>query len=207
VQETVDIPKRRGAGRDAGHAGVVVTNPKLLAQFGGGSFTLNRARYTRHHLAGSTAAPQAICRHVPGFEGGAGDFKVLATNLITRARRRVSRSRLGAFDRRSNQLEDMAGSEHRGGVPEPEIALDWLYGGELTLPLDPLLVAGPNRRAVFYDQTDVPFIASWTNLVFSRDIDAVVEEARSVARNQNVFLGGHSAGTGFTARYARPTST
>src|SRR4029453_6747703 len=38
--------------------------------------------------------------------------------------------------------------------------------------------------------------------VFSRDIDAVVEQARGQARNGNVFLGGHSAGTGFTARYA-----
>jgi hypothetical protein len=38
--------------------------------------------------------------------------------------------------------------------------------------------------------------------VFSLDIDAVVEAARSSAQNANVFLGGHSAGTGFTARYA-----
>src|SRR4029077_11020741 len=58
--------------------------------------------------------------------------------------------------------------------------------------------------AVFYDdpQADVPFMANWTNLVFSRDIDAVVTMARASARNQNVFLGGHSAGTGFAARYA-----
>ena len=34
------------------------------------------------------------------------------------------------------------------------------------------------------------------------DIDAVIEAARTTAVNQNVFLGGHSAGTGFTARYA-----
>jgi pimeloyl-ACP methyl ester carboxylesterase len=45
-------------------------------------------------------------------------------------------------------------------------------------------------------------MAGWTNLVFSRDIDAVVAAARAAAVNQNVFLGGHSAGTGFTARYA-----
>ena len=45
-------------------------------------------------------------------------------------------------------------------------------------------------------------MANWTYLVFSQDIDAVVEAARAAAANQNVFLGGHSAGTGFTARYA-----
>src|SRR6185369_13692856 len=55
----------------------------------------------------------------------------------------------------------------------------------------------------FYNtQSDVPFIANWTPLMFSRDIDAIVEKARVVARNANVFLGGHSAGTGFAARYA-----
>jgi hypothetical protein len=60
-----------------------------------------------------------------------------------------------------------------------------------------------NRRAIFYDSgQDLAFMAQWTGLVHSQDIDDVVEEARSVARNANVFLGGHSAGTGFTARYA-----
>ena len=102
-----------------------------------------------------------------------------------------------AFDRRSNQLEDLVGLDIAEEFASPEIALDWLYGGELTLPLHPLLAAGPNRRAVFYNtQSDVPFIAGWTNLVFSQDIDAVVTAARAVALNQNVFLGGHSAGTG-----------
>ncbi len=38
--------------------------------------------------------------------------------------------------------------------------------------------------------------------MISQDIDAVVDVARAAAKNQNVFLGGHSAGTGFAARYA-----
>jgi pimeloyl-ACP methyl ester carboxylesterase len=72
-------------------------------------------------------------------------------------------------------------------------------GLELSQPL----VDGPNRRVVFYNSNiDTAFIAQWTPLVHSQDIDAVVEAARSVARSGNVFLGGHSAGTGYTARYA-----
>ena len=201
AQETIDIPSGAAPANTPGTSGVVVTNPKLLTQFGG-TFSLNNARYTRHHLAGPAVQPDAVLILVPGFEGGAGDFRILADHLITRAQADGLVLEVWAFDRRSNQLEDMAGLNIAEEFLSPEIALDWLYGGELTLSLDPLLVAGPNRRAVFYDQTDVPFIASWTNLVFSRDIDAVVEEARAVARNQNVFLGGHSAGTGFTARYA-----
>ncbi len=107
------------------------------------------------------------------------------------------------FDRRTNQLEDLVGADIAEEFLDPFVALDWFFGGELMLPLHPVLAAGPNRRAVFHDtQGDVPFIANWTGLVFSHDIDAVVEAARAQARNQNVFLGGHSAGTGFTARDA-----
>ena len=203
VQETVNVPSGAQPANTPGSPGVVVTNPKLLAQFGGGSFSLNNARYTRHHLAGASGAPNAILIGIPGFEGGAGDFKILAENLITRAQADGFVLEVWAFDRRTNQLEDMAGIDIAEEFFSPEIAQDWFFGGELTLPLGPILAAGPNRRAVFYDtQGDVPFLASWTNLVFSRDIDAVVTAARAAAQNQNVFLGGHSAGTGFTARYA-----
>jgi pimeloyl-ACP methyl ester carboxylesterase len=203
VQETVNIPSAAEPTHTPGSSGVVVTNPKLLTQFGGGSFSLNNARYTRHRLAGPEQQPGAILILVPGFEGGAGDFKILAESIITRAQADGLVLEVWAFDRRTNQLEDMAGLEIAEEFLSPEIALDWDYGGELGLTLHPLLAAGPNRRSVFYDpQGDVPFIADWTNLVFSRDIDAVVNAARAAALNQNVFLGGHSAGTGFTARYA-----
>ncbi len=203
VQETQNIPSGAQPAETPGSPGVVVTNPKLLTQFGGGSFSLNSARYTRHHLAGPPQQPDGILVLVPGFEGGASDFRILAENVITRAKNAGFILEVWAFDRRTNQLEDSVGLDIAEEFLSPEIALDWLYGGELTIPLDAVLAGGPNRRAVFYDtQADLPFIASWTNLVFSRDIDAVVTAARAAARNQNVFLGGHSAGTGFTARYA-----
>ena len=203
VQETVNIPSDAQPANTPGTPGVVVTNPKLLAQFGGGSFNLNNARYTRHHLAGPPQQPDAILVLVPGFEGGAADFRILAENIIPRAKNSGFVLEVWAFDRRTNQLEDSVGLDIAEEFLSPEIALDWLYGRELAIPLDPILAAGPNRRAEFYDtQGDLPFMASWTNLVFSRDIDAVVSAARAAARNQNVFLGGHSAGTGFTARYA-----
>jgi pimeloyl-ACP methyl ester carboxylesterase len=203
VQETVNIPSGARPANTPGTAGVVVTNPKLLEQFPGGSFDLNNARYTRHHLAGPPQQPDAILVLVPGFEGGASDFRILAENIIPRAKNDGFVLEVWAFDRRTNQLEDSVGLDIAEEFLSPEIALDWLYGGELAIPLDPILAAGPNRRAEFYNtQSDLAFMASWTNLVFSRDIDAVVSAARAAARNQNVFLGGHSAGTGFTARYA-----
>jgi pimeloyl-ACP methyl ester carboxylesterase len=203
VQETIEIPSPAEPAETPGSPGVVVTSPKLLSQFGGPGFSLNNARYTRHRLAGPEQQPDAILILVPGFEGGAGDFRILAESLIARASAEGFVLEVWAFDRRTNQLEDMAGLDLAEEFLDPQIALDWLYGGELGLALHPVLAAGPDRRAVFHDaQADVPFIANWTNLVFSRDIDAVVEAARAAARSQNVFLGGHSAGTGFAARYA-----
>lgn len=203
AEETLDIPSAAQAAETPGTPGVVVTNPNLVTQFGGTSFSLNNARYTRWRGAGATDQPDAILVLVPGFEGGAGDFRVLAEHLIAAAQADGLAVEVWGVDRRSNQLEDMAGLDIAEEFLAPEIALDWLFGGELALPLHPLLASGPNRRAIFHNTTsDVPFIASWTNLVFSQDIDAVVEAARLVARDQNVFVGGHSAGTGFAARYA-----
>jgi pimeloyl-ACP methyl ester carboxylesterase len=203
VQETIDIPSPAEPAETPGSPGVVVTHPGLLTQFGGPSFTLNHARYTRHRLAGPEAQPDAILILIPGFEGGAGSFKILAENLIARANAGGQLLEVWAFDRRSNQLEDSVGINIAEEFLDPQVALDWFFGGELGLTLHPVLASGPNRRGIFYNaQSDIPFLASWTNLVFSRDIDAVVEAARLAAANQNVFLGGHSAGTGFTARYA-----
>jgi pimeloyl-ACP methyl ester carboxylesterase len=201
TRATVDIPSAAAPAHTPGSAGVTVTNPKLVTQFGG-SFSLNNARYTRFRAHRPGVAPDAILILVPGFEGGATDFKIFAENLIPKLAAEGVALEIWAFDRRTNQLEDRAGvmlAELKG---DAQAALDWYFGGELGLTLSPTL-ASLGRRAVFYDtQADIPFIAEWNNLVFSRDIDAVVTAADGVVRNHNVFLGGHSAGTGFTARYA-----
>jgi len=202
-EETVDLPSGAEPANTPGTAGVVVTNPKLLTQFGGSGFSLNNTRYTRYRLANATGQPDAILVLVPGFEAGGGVFRILAENLIQRAANESFSLEVWAYDRRSNQLEDLAGLDLAEHYASAEIGMDWLFGSEVGLTLHPVLAGGPNRRGVFYDgQADVPFIASWTTLVFSRDIDAIVTAASAAALNQNVFLGGHSAGTGFTARYA-----
>jgi pimeloyl-ACP methyl ester carboxylesterase len=200
AQETFVIPSEATPAETPGTPGVVVTHPKLLAQFGGGDFDLNRATYTRYHLRRPpTAQPDAILILVPGFEGGAGGFKILAENLIPRAYAETGKVfEVWGFDRRSHQLEDLAGLELAEANADPQLALDWLFGDALALDLSPEL----SRRAEFYDHGDLPFFANWTYLTHSQDIDAVVEVAQLAARDANVFLGGHSAGTGFAARYA-----
>lgn len=203
--ETVDLPSDAKPAHTPGTPGVTVTNPKLIAQFGNPDFDLNKARYTRYHLSDqANAQPDAIVVLVPGFEGGAATFAALAEGLIRRAKGEASVVvEVWAVDRRSNQLEDTVGLDLAEQEQDPLLGLDFLFGEELGLDMHPALASQINRRAIFYDSgQDLAFMAQWTSLVHSQDIDAIVEEARSVARNSNVFLGGHSAGTGFAARYA-----
>lgn len=203
--QTVDLPSNAEPEHTPGSPGVTVSNPQLITQFGSADFSLNNARYTRYYLSDQAdSQPDAIVVLVPGFEGGASTFAVLAESLARRAKSESSVVvEVWAVDRRSNQLEDTAGLDLAEQEQDPSLGLDFLFGDDLGLEMNETLEAELNRRAIFYDTgEDLAFMAQWTTLVHSQDIDAVVEEARSTARNANVFLGGHSAGTGFTARYA-----
>lgn len=187
-----------------GSTGVVVTNPKLIAQFGPGGPDLNSSVYTRWRIAGPERQPDAILVLVPGFGGGANNFKLMAEDLIPRVLAEHGLVlELWAYTRRSEQLEDREGSLLAAEAADELAALDWYYGADLGIGITPLVASGPNRRAEFYNSSsDIPFLANWTSQVFSQDIDAVIDAAKAIAVNENVFLGGHSAGTGFTARYA-----
>ncbi|MEH6589632.1 MAG: hypothetical protein V7746_05200 [Halioglobus sp.] len=204
-QDTVDLVSKAKPANTPGSAAVVVTNQKLIQQFGGSDIDLNRARYTRYYLSDQASLQaDAVLVLIPGFEGGAAEFYILAEQLIRRAREQQNLTlEVWAVDRRSNQLEDTVGLDIAEELADASIGLDFLFGEELGLELSPSLVDGPNRRAIFYNaDVDTAYMAQWTTLVHSQDIDAVIEEARSTVRSNNVFLGGHSAGTGYTARYA-----
>ncbi len=204
-QTTVIVPSKAAPAFTPGTAGVVVENAKMLRQFGSAEINFNRAIYTRYFLSDRDGAqPDAIIVLVPGFEGGAATFYILAENLLRRAAKQANLVlEVWAVDRRSNHLEDTVGLDIAEDLMEPLVGMDFLFGDALGLELSPALIEGPNRRAVFYNSnTDTSFMAQWTTLVHSQDIDAVVEAARASARDGNVFLGGHSAGTGYTARYA-----
>jgi pimeloyl-ACP methyl ester carboxylesterase len=203
VGTTIDIPSAATPPNTPGTAGVKVTNPKLITQLGK-KFSLNRARYINYRYSRLRGAPDAVLIAVPGFGAGANNFSILAENLLARMRDDHGlTAQLWAFDHRTNLLEDRAGVVLAEQLGDPLVGLDWYYGEALGLTLSPALKTTLNRRALFYNSSDdVPFIANWTGLVLSRDIDAVVEAARHTARNNNVVLGGHSAGTGDTAVYA-----
>ncbi|MDH3687050.1 MAG: hypothetical protein OEP95_12535, partial [Myxococcales bacterium] len=183
LADTIQLPSAAQPPETPGSPGVVVANPKLLTQFGPGA-DLNRAIYTRYHLKGS-GAPDGILVLVPGFQGGAGGFEILAEQVMRRGLSDHGRVfEVWAFDRRTNLLEDTEGLDIAERTLDAQIGLDWLFGAELGLTLHPELVAGPNRRAVFYNTSDdVPFIAHWTPQVHSFDIDAVIAAAQAAALN------------------------
>ncbi|MEH6584032.1 MAG: hypothetical protein V7754_19015 [Halioglobus sp.] len=204
-QESERIPSGATPAMTPGTPGVVVDNPKLLQHFGSEGPSLNNALYTRYFLSDtSEMQPDAILVLVPGFEGGASNFAILADQLMRRVREDSAMiAEVWAIDRRSEQLEDRAGLELAEQNQDSYLGLDFLFGKELGLELDQRLVDGPNRRLITYNAgSDLAFIANWTQMVHSLDIEAVVQLALSKVRNDNVFLGGHSAGTRFAASYA-----
>jgi cysteine-rich repeat protein len=183
---------------DGTPANAVPGGSTLATQFGSTIFDLNRASYTRFFMPGA-GDPDAVLVLVPGFAGGAGSFRTLAEHLLQRTDANAQiRLEVWAYERRSNQLEDTAGAEIAEDDLDHLLALDWFFGGSMSLTLDPRL----SRRAVFHAGPDVAFIANFTPQVFAHDIDAVIEAARALPSAPAVFLGGHSLGTLFTARYA-----
>lgn len=198
---THELASRAKAARTPGTPGVTLDPAGTVArQFGRTDVDLNRVRYTRYALAASSTRPvDAILVGIPGTLAASHSYLVLAENLV----RRMWKDHglvveLWGVDRRSVALQDMVGLQIAERERNAALGLDFLYGAELGLPLDAKLP----RRAVFHDHTDISFLADWTPQVHSHDIDAVVDAASQVARGGNVFLGGHSAGTGFVARYA-----
>jgi len=136
---------------------------------------------------------------VPGFAGGAHSLKIVAETMVANAAAAGSIVlEVWTFDRRTDQLEDDAGGELAETEDDADLAMNWYFGTELALPLDPLL----SRHAVFHEGTDIPFIANFTYNMFIHDIDAVIDAARALPGSPTVFLGGHSLGTLFSARYA-----
>lgn len=182
-----------------GTAGTAVAPGSTLAtQFGSTTFNLNRATYTRYFAPGA-GDPDAVLVTAPGFAAGAGAFKIFAENLIVKAETAGNiRLEVWATDRRSNFLEDSAGAELAEPTLDYQLALNWFFGGEMGLPLDPRIT----RRAVFHNGPTVAFMANWTPNVHARDIDAVIDAAHALPSSPAVFLGGHSLGTLFTGRYA-----
>jgi pimeloyl-ACP methyl ester carboxylesterase len=119
---------------------------------------------------------------MPGTIGGAGDFTLVARNLV----KRVPSLQVWAIDRRSNALEDTAtfAAAEAGQIPLDQ-AFDYYLGGSFR----------------FRGANEDPYARDWGMAVALNDARAVVRRARSHGRRQ-VVLGGHSLGASLTVAYA-----
>jgi len=114
---------------------------------------------------------------VPGFIGGAGDFRLIARDIV----RRVPDIQVWAFDRRTQAFEDTSVFQ-RGN---PSRANDYYLGFKY-------------KRVV---GSDVPFVGRWGLEQSLEDLRRVVRKARAGGRRK-VILGGHSLGASTTVAYA-----
>jgi len=134
--------------------------------------------------------PDQVLVLMPGTQGGAGDFTLLA--------RELARSQKGlavwSLERRSQVLEDTSMFER---ADDGQAGLQEMYDyylGHLTNG------GTPADHFDFLDTSTVPFAADWGMATALEDARAVVRKAAKGGRS--VLLGGHSLGASLTAAYA-----
>lgn len=126
---------------------------------------------------------------VPGTSGGAGDFTLLAQEIVAA----TPDLQVWALDRRSQGLEDTSVfADALDGTATPQEALDyylnWILHPEITDHYQPLFAS------------ETQYATRWGLRVALDDTREVVKAAAEGGRE--VFLGGHSLGASTAAAYA-----
>jgi pimeloyl-ACP methyl ester carboxylesterase len=120
---------------------------------------------------------------VPGFIGGAGDFRLIGREIVSR----VPDLQVWALDRRSNLLEDT--SIFVGG--DPDKAFDYYLRFRTV----------DGRRFHPISGQNLPFIRRWGLDLALRDLRRVILTARAEGARR-VILGGHSLGASTAVAYS-----
>lgn len=135
--------------------------------------------------------PEKILVLMPGTAGGAGNFTLLAKDLV----KRVDGLGVWSIDRRSRVLEDTSRFEAAlDGDITPQEAFDYYLGW----------ITNGGTPADHYDflNTDtVPFAKRWGMKTALNDARAVVKGAKRYAKSGEVYIGGHSLGASLAAAY------
>ena len=127
---------------------------------------------------------------VPGYVGGAGDFALVAKDIVAR----VPGLQVWALDRRSNALEDTRAFR---------AALDGRFTLQQMLDYYIGWIGNPNAPADHYQPLDaakVKYAKHWGLAQSLEDIRQVVFLAKN--KGKRVILGGHSLGASTTLAYA-----
>jgi pimeloyl-ACP methyl ester carboxylesterase len=136
--------------------------------------------------------PRAILILVPGFFGGAEDFKYVGERLVTR----LPSLQVWAVDRRNNLLENRCGMEVAQALQNPSVALGY-YLGPVDLPGCP--THADAEFAVSQEEAASLGMERWGLETSLHDLRLLITHARKQYPLAKVFLGGHSLG-GMTAQ-------
>ncbi len=120
---------------------------------------------------------------VPGFIGGAGDFRLIARDIVSR----VPDLQVWAVDRRANALEDTSVF----ATGDADEAFDYYLRFQ----------AVDGRRFRLLNGQDFPFTRQWGLDLALRDLRRVILAARAGGARK-VILGGHSLGASSAVAYS-----
>ncbi len=154
-------------------------------------------RYRPPETEGSPKAVEAILVLIPGFMGGANSFDYLGRKLVAMAETDEAPGSLEvwAVERRTNCLEDLTGLNAAEAGGDPQIAVDYLYNG-----------AEENGKTFqgFLEEEDLPFLSEFGLALLTNDVWKIITDKipEKDDRKKVVFIGGHSAGGGFTSYFA-----
>lgn len=164
---------------------------------------LDRIAFVRHWFGPPKPAPspRAVLILVPGFFGGAEDFRYVGERLV----RRLPWLQVWAVDRRNNFLENRCGMETAQSLRNPLAAVAYYFSPQ-DLPGCPLhgdpddsVWNGDAEFAISQAEAKAVGMAEWGIATQLQDLRLLIEFAHRQHRQARVFLGGHSLG-GMTAQ-------
>lgn len=156
-------------------------------------------RFTRYRpeTGGPPRAVDAVLVLIPGYMGGANSFDYLGRQMVSMAEADPLTGSLEvwAVDRRPNCLEDLTGMNAAEAAGDPGIISDYYYEGA---------AYGGHTFPGFLGEDDVPFLSEFGLKLLMDDLWTIVTtKIPDPADRRNVlFVGGHSAGGGYTSYFA-----
>ena len=153
-------------------------------------------RYRPDTGGGPSKKVNAVLVLIPGYMGGANSFDYLGRQLVSMAEQSGRGSlEVWAVDRRGNCLEDLTGLNAAETAADPQIAVDYYYGGR---ELNGHTFPG------FLGESDLPFLSEFGLRLLEDDVWKIITTMipDPEVRKNTVFIGGHSAGGGFASYFA-----
>jgi pimeloyl-ACP methyl ester carboxylesterase len=198
------------------------------ADASGSPNVLNTAAFLRVRtvLDGDRPKPaNAVLVVQPGGSSYPTHWLPLASQLVHKASKKTCadgepcRVEVWIMKRRGANLEDTIGIKEAREKYDPKVALDYYFGPSILTDPDPKLIRStlpgrfplnPPKELVGRSDAkwkpllhqDLLFMSEWGFETYAGDIEAMINLIGKKYQPKNVFLGGHSQGTGFVSNYA-----